>query len=326
VENRQFGGRPAGLTLVRPQPRPLTGKGVAAVDEFDLLVENAEELGLSVDLPPRRRLSTAVDGGRTVSAIQWGAAPAPRVFLHGGGQNAHTWDTVLLSLGKPALAIDLPGHGHSDWRDDHDYSGQANAAAVAAVIEQRAAVPVTLVGMSLGGLTAISVASQFPELVSSLLLVDVTPESQTRYGDLTPSQRGSVALIAGPEAYESFEAMVDAAVLASPTRSRASLRRGVLHNATTLPDGRWTWRYDRQRKADRVAADTSVGWAELSACDLPITLVRGGLSGFVNADDVAEMLRRKPDVAVRVVEGAGHSVQSDRPLELVEIIQGFIGE
>ncbi len=35
------------------------------------------------------------------------------VFLHGGGQNAHTWDTVILGLGVPALAIDLPGHGRS---------------------------------------------------------------------------------------------------------------------------------------------------------------------------------------------------------------------
>jgi esterase len=297
---------------------------VAAVDDFELLSENAEELGLSLDLPPRQRLSTVVDGGRSVSAIQWGDARAPLVFLHGGGQNAHTWDSVLLALGRPALAIDLPGHGHSDWREDHDYSGQANAAAVAAVIERRAATPVTLIGMSLGGLTAISVASQFPDLVSALLLVDVTPESAARYEALTPSQRGSVALISGPEAYESFDAMVEATVVASPTRSRASLRRGVLHNATKLPDGRWTWRYDRRRKAGRAIPDTSIGWAELSACDLPITFVRGGLSGFVQDDDVAEMLRRKPHVAVHVVQGAGHSVQSDQPLELVEIIRARV--
>ena len=124
-----------------------------AIDEFDLLSENAEELGLDVELPPRQRLATEVGGGRQVSSIQWGQTPAPLVFLHGGGQNAHTFDSVLLALGTPALAIDLPGHGHSDWREDHDYSGQANAAAVASVIERHTATPVALVGMSLGGLT-----------------------------------------------------------------------------------------------------------------------------------------------------------------------------
>ncbi len=304
--------------------QPSVPEGVLAIDEFELLSENAEELGFTGPLPPRRRLTTDVSGGRQVSAIQWGEGPAPLVFLHGGGQNAHTFDSVLLALGRPALAIDLPGHGHSDWRDDHDYSGQANAEAVAAVIKREAATPIRLVGMSLGGLTAISIAARFPELVSKLLLIDVTPESALRYADLTPAQRGSVALVAGPQAYESFDAMVDATVAASPTRSRASLRRGVLHNATALPDGRWTWRYDRERKADPKAADTSVGWAELSSSDVPVTLVRGGLSGFVADDDVAEMLRRKPDVAVHVVEGAGHSVQSDRPRELVEILRDWV--
>ncbi len=62
-----------------------------------------------------RRESVEVDGGRKVSALVWGSEPPEMVFLHGGGQNAHTWDTVALALGVPLVAVDLPGHGHSDW-------------------------------------------------------------------------------------------------------------------------------------------------------------------------------------------------------------------
>ena len=41
----------------------------------------------------------------------------PQVLLiHGWAQNAHTWDTVALALGRPLLAVDLPGHGHSGGR------------------------------------------------------------------------------------------------------------------------------------------------------------------------------------------------------------------
>ena len=58
------------------------------------------------------------------------------IFLHGGGQNAHTWDTVIVGLGEPALAVDLPGHGHSGWREDGDYSPQNNAAALAPVLQR----------------------------------------------------------------------------------------------------------------------------------------------------------------------------------------------
>ena len=59
--------------------------------------------------------------GRRLSALVWGEGPPELVLLHGGAQNAHTWDTVALALERPLLAIDLPGHGHSDWRDDHAY-------------------------------------------------------------------------------------------------------------------------------------------------------------------------------------------------------------
>ncbi len=48
-------------------------------------------------------------------------------------------------------------------------------------------------------------------------------------------------------------------------------------------------------------------------------LVRGSLSPVVDDDDVAEARRRQPDLDVHVVDGAGHSVQGDRPVELAAI-------
>src|ERR1700709_1924660 len=86
------------------------------LDEFALLPENAEQIGATGPLPAVERIEAG-----TISALKWGASEPQVVFLHGGGQNAHTWDTVILGLGVPALAIDLPGHGRSAWREDGDY-------------------------------------------------------------------------------------------------------------------------------------------------------------------------------------------------------------
>ena len=68
------------------------------------------------------------------------------------------------------------------------------------------------------------------------------------------------------------------------------------------------------------AADGADLWADVSAIGTSVTLVRGGVSPVVDDDDVAEFRRRQPDAEVLVVEGAGHSVQGDRPLELAAII------
>src|SRR5579862_6191123 len=84
-------------------------------DEFGMFHENATEFGIPYSGPPTvRREAVAMDDGRRISALVWGDAQPQIVLLHGGAQNAHTWDTVLLALGRPAVAVDLPGHGHSD--------------------------------------------------------------------------------------------------------------------------------------------------------------------------------------------------------------------
>src|SRR5436190_22740339 len=130
-----------------------------AYDEFGFLADNAAESGLPFERSPMvRRESLNVGEGRSLSALVWGEQEPELVLLHGGAQNAHTWDTVALALARPVLAIDLPGHGRSDWRDDHDYSPVTSAEAVATVMAQLAPHAALLVGMSLGGLTAIRVA------------------------------------------------------------------------------------------------------------------------------------------------------------------------
>jgi pimeloyl-ACP methyl ester carboxylesterase len=68
-----------------------------------------------------------------------------------------------MALGRPAIAIDLPGHGRSDWRDDRKYSPDANAAAVAAAVDEAAAEARSVVGMSLGGLTTLALSRQRPD-------------------------------------------------------------------------------------------------------------------------------------------------------------------
>jgi pimeloyl-ACP methyl ester carboxylesterase len=258
-----------------------------------------------------------------ISALRWGDRSPRIVFLHGGGQNAHTWDTVIIGVGEPALAVDLPGHGHSAWRDDGDYSPRRNAATLAPVLHELAPNAELVVGMSLGGLTAIALAATAPDLVRELVLVDVTPSSLQRHAELTDDQRGTVALMHGEREFPTFAAMVEQAVAAAPHRDVKSLRRGVFHNSRRLDDGRWTWRYD----AMSTVPEFGGLWDDVSAFSAPITLVRGGASGFVSDEDFAELSRRARDFrGVHVVENSGHSVQSDQPLVLVEILRGVLAK
>jgi pimeloyl-ACP methyl ester carboxylesterase len=285
-------------------------------DEFGLFHENAEEAGLSFDVPPVvERVSIDVAPGQRVSALRWGTAAPEIVLLHGGGQNAHTWDTVGLALNRPLLAIDLPGHGHSDWREDHAYFPAENARAVATAIRELAPDARLVVGMSLGGLTALALASEAPELVRRLVLVDVTPGvDRDKASDV-------IAFIAGPPTFPSFDEILARTVQFNPTRSVSSLRRGILHNAQEQPDGSWAWRYERFELPDGMELpDFAAMWDYVDAVHVPLLLVRGGDSPVVSDEDVDELVRRRPEARVVVVAGAGHSVQGDQPLELARLI------
>lgn len=317
-------------------------------DEFAMLPENAADAGLTWVSPPAvRRVDVEVGPGRTVSALAWGSGPPEFVLLHGGAQNAHTWDTVALALDRPLLAIDLPGHGHSSWRGDHDYTPTTLAADVAVALRSllgeqgerdlwgvhaineardRGRAPATVVGMSLGGLTAICLAADHPDLVDRLVLVDITPSTDAAKAEPV------LAFIAGPERFGSFQEILDRTIAFNPSRSESSLRRGVIHNARELPDGSWVWRWDPEARWRSSQEPTGSGagvagfealWGAVVGIRVPVLLVRGERSTVVSDDDVIRLIDYQPGTTVEVVAGAGHSIQGDQPVALAEILRRF---
>ena len=300
-------------------------------DEFSMFSENAAEFGLPFAGPPVvARVKVPLADGNELSALSWGTEPAGYVFLHGGGQNAHTWDTVALALGQPMIAFDLPGHGHSFVPDASvGLSPTKFADYVAEGIAQLTTRAVHLIGMSLGGLTAIGIAALHPELIASLTLVDITPGVK---GEKTAAIG---AFVNGPATFPSFEELLARTIEHNPTRTEASMRRGILHNAMQLDDGSWMWRYRRGGAAAPVggAAGAAAGenipnftplWDQVSLLTIPVMLVRGMRSqSVIDDDDEAELLRHLPSARIEHFVEAGHSVQGDMPIELAATIADF---
>ena len=305
-------------------------------DEFGLFHENAAEYGLPFDRPPTVRRALAevdpITGGRRLSALVWQDRDPELVLLHGGSQNAHTWDTVAMALDRPLAAIDLPGHGHSDGPGDSQegqLDAHGNAVDVAAAIRQLAPAAAAVVGMSLGGLTAIALAAEAPELVRKIVLVDVLP------GIKAQRSQHITAFVDGPASFASLDELLERTARFNPSRSRPSLRRGILHNAEQQPDGTWVWRWARHRRPAAIAspapASPAAGtryeqlWEALSSITVPLLLARGMRPDSVlDDDDERELLRRLPSAQVIHVEEAGHSLQGDTPLELAAIIERFV--
>lgn len=291
-------------------------------DEFAYFDENRSEFSLpGAGRPEVERIWIDTSAGRE-SALRWGTGPAKLVLVHGTAQNAHTWDTVMLALGEgtAAVVVDLPGHGRSAWRDDARYDPHANAEVLVEVLEHLVdsgvvEAPAVLVGMSLGGLTANRIAAMAPHLVSRLVVVDITPGVTEHKAEAIHS------FISGPQSFANFTEIMDRTVEYNPTRSRSSLRRGILHNAHRTSDGTWEWNYHREPPTGADFASREELWSDIAATVAPYLLVRGGDSPVTDEDDVEALQGYRSDARVRTVEGAGHSIQGDRPVELAEILR-----
>jgi len=304
-------------------------------DEFQFLPAQAAQLGLSA-APTVRRLTHALPDGRIISALRYGEGSPVVTFLHGAGLNAHTWDTTILALGLPALAVDLPGHGDSSWREDAAYTGAVLAVDVADALAAWTDRPQVLVGQSLGGLTAAAVAARHPESVRELVVIDITPGIDPN-GDAAQIR----AFFAGPADWASREELTARALSFGLGGSPEAAARGVYLNSRVREDGRVEWKHHFARIANALADDPAAadaarrqqdalrdvlsasGWDDLAAVTVPITLVRGE-RGFVTPADAEEFRRRLPAAAVVDVP-AGHNVQEELPADLGRRIADIAG-
>src|SRR6059058_6515047 len=118
----------------------------------------------------------AVNGLR-LHVLDWGGGDrTPLLLLHGFTGHAHAWDTLSLAL-QPhfhVYALDARGHGDSDPADAYNAAGAFKD--LSSVVDQLSLRALTLVGLSMGGRSAMYFAAKRPELVDRLVVLDIGPE------------------------------------------------------------------------------------------------------------------------------------------------------
>ena len=243
-----------------------------------------------------------------------GEESAPCVLLlHGGGQTRHSWRGTarrLADAGFRAIALDLRGHGESDWAADGNYSIDAYADDVRALAAHAGGRP-ALVGASLGGLASLVAAGEAPRVeCSALVLVDIAPHMEEEGKD-----RIGGFMRARPDGFASVEEAADAVAEFMPHRPRPRDPGGLLKNLRLMPNGRYRWHWDPAFMHTGLGKQVNrPGRFEdaARALDVPTLLVRGGMSEIVSERSVAEFRALAPAAEYVNVPRASHMVAGDR--------------
>jgi pimeloyl-ACP methyl ester carboxylesterase len=259
--------------------------------------------------------------------LDWGTAgKKPLLFLHGGGLTAHTWDLVCLSLREDyrCLALDLRGHGDSEWSPEMDYGIEAHSRDVEALVDHLGLDGLGLVGMSLGGLTAIAYAGRQSARLSALVIVDSGPEGREE------GARRIQEFVAAPAEFDSIDEVIERALSFNPRRDPKLLRRSLQHNLRHMPNGKLTWKHDRRHRAKFDAEEWARRrqglWDEVARITCPTLVVRGGRSDVFHDEDAEKLAKALPRGSWVRVEDAGHTVQGDNPRGLVAELRRFLNQ
>ncbi|MGQ0843373.1 MAG: alpha/beta fold hydrolase [Sporichthyaceae bacterium] len=249
----------------------------------------------------------------------------PVLLVHGGGQTRGSWGRAVQALadhGARAVAVDLRGHGDSDWSDDGAYDPVDYAADLREAARALGPQPVVLVGASMGGWASLLAAPSLGPAVAGVVLVDVVPRLR-----VAGAERVIDFMRSAPDGFADLEAAAEAISAYLPHRRRTGVSPGLRRNLRQRADGRWVWHWDprmvhgrqidvngRRRELEEAAARTLA----------PIMLIRGALSDVVDDEGIAEFRMLVPSLQVVDLGGAAHTAAADDNDAFVGAVLDFV--
>lgn len=257
-------------------------------------------------------------GGLSLAADVGGNPDNPAViFMHGGGQTRASWGDAARTLvhsGYYVMSLDLRGHGDSGWPAAGGYALDDFIGDLLEVTSTLAEPP-TLVGASLGGVTALaaigeSSASGNSAVANALVLVDVVPR-------IDPEGAAHIGrfMAGNKKGFSTVEEAADAVSAYLPHRPRPKDVSGLQKNLRTGADGRLYWHWDPKfldRANDKPLADYERLMAAARNVRVPTLLVRGASSEIVTTEGAKEFLECLPSAEFIEIAGARHMVAGDK--------------
>lgn len=273
-----------------------------------------------------KQTRVALPSGMVLSVKEWYLPSAPRpsqspieiVLLHGLGDAACVWSAVAPELATRyrVVAIDLRGHGDSDWAADRDYSIEAYTGDIAALFEQLRVKDIVLVGHSLGGRVALHYAAQNVDRTKSIVFADFGPDvDKATSAYIRNSIRSAhrtykrvedyVAVLS--ERYLFCDDNLLHQVAVESTR-RSTDRNFQLKYDPAVAGGEGLW-----KQPDHLSHGVEA-WSLLSALQCEVIVMRGDISSLLSAAVAKRMVSGgMRNAQLITVPKAGHSIHLDNP-------------
>ena len=285
-----------------------------------------------MDLEPRQHYF--VHDGLKLHYWEWGDPQAETfIFVHGIRDQGRSWEPFIASMltrGCPikhAVALDLRGHGESEWPNtSRGYQHEDFLTDLAGLLRHLDKESLTLVGHSLGGSMCLLYAGVFPERVKRMVLLESLgpfARKDDEVPDIVAERLKGRNYVEIPFPHESLGAAAKALQKTFPLiPDRAALH--MARHGTSYKGGRYRWKHDpilRYRTTTAMSEGQIEAFIHRLRC--PILFVYGTESDFMKSVR-GPRAKLFPNAQIVPIDGAGHHIPHEKPEELADVVVPFL--
>lgn len=246
---------------------------------------------------------------------QLGETGIPVIILHGLFGSSDNWQGIAKTLSDQyrVYLIDQRNHGRSPHSSDFTY--QAMSSDLLEFIKEHNIVKPVIIGHSMGGKTAMKFAVQYPEMLSKLVVIDISPRFYPVHHSRILEGLAAVNL-------QKITSRQEADAQLAHYEPHPTVRMFLLKNLYRNENGQFAWRINLPVINDQIE---NVGEAlnEVSI-DTPVLFINGEKSDYIKVEDHALIKKIFPKASFSTIPDAGHWVHAEKPEEFVSKIKDFV--
>lgn len=240
----------------------------------------------------------------------------PLVILHGLLGSSDNWFTLGRRFAQEhrVFLVDLRNHGRSPHSPIFNF--RAMAGDILQLLHDEALAQARVLGHSLGGKVAMTLALEHPDVVEKLVVVDIAPRAYA------PAHLPFISAMAQLD-FSQIRNREQADAALAPHVPDPTIRAFLLKNLRRLDNGRYSWKVNLKALQENLEEIYQPVSATVPFTG-PTLFVRGARSDYIREEDKKLILKLFPSARIVTISKAGHWVHAENPEEFYQVVRDFL--
>ncbi|CAH0549435.1 unnamed protein product [Brassicogethes aeneus] len=257
--------------------------------------------------------------------------PTPLVIFHGLFGSKSNWNAfskVYHNMGKPGkrrvFAVDARNHADSPFTESHSYDDMVMD--LKKFVKKMNLPKVSLLGHCMGGRACMLFSLKYPELVDKLIVSDISPITTSINFKSICLLFSIMKVIKLPKNIPLSQAKSEVNRQLIPVVPNKALRTFMMNNLVQTTDGSYKWSLNLPTLMNNY--ENVAGFPEMhnAAFEGPVLFLGGGNSDFIQKSDLSKIQKLFPKAELKYMEGTGHWLQTEKPIEFLKITVDFLNK